>query len=103
MLAHVLYSLFINFKLKKTEKFQGKVEERLEFGTWKYGKYEEARQEIVEKTGKKNYDVEMTLWDGGMIIHASLSNDGTRFILKPLFSDESLDELFLIDDEEIKV
>ena len=72
-------------------------------GVFKYGSFGEAPPEISEKTGKKNYDVEMTLWAGEMIIHASLSNDGTRFILKPLFSDELLDELFLIDEEEIKV
>ena len=43
-------------------------------GIYKYGSFGEAPPEITGVTGKKNYDVEMTLWDGDLVIHASLSD-----------------------------
>ena len=54
-------------------------------GTLKHGSFDEAPPEIAEKTGKKNYDFEMTFWDGGMVSHASITDNGTRMIMKPMF------------------
>ena len=71
-------------------------------GIFKHGSFGEAPLEIREKTGKKNYDVKMIMWDGNMTFHATLSENGTKFIIKPLFSDDLLDEIFLISEEEIK-
>jgi len=62
----------------KTEKFEGKVGEKHLFGTWKYGEFEEARKEIAEKTGKKNYDVEINMFDSMWKTKGVLSEDGEK-------------------------
>ena len=85
-------------EMVKTEKFQGKVEERLEFGTWKYGKYEEARQEIVEKTGKKNYNVEITMFDSMWKTKGVVSDDGKMITMWNL--NNELDFFEILSDED---
>lgn len=46
-------------------------------GTWKYGDFGEAPADVVNATGKGNYNVEMSLWGGMLKILAALSDDGT--------------------------
>ena len=46
-------------------------------GTWKYGEFGEAPQEIQEKTGVKNYNLEMSTNFFGFIFHGVVSEDGT--------------------------
>ena len=66
-------------------------------GTLKYGSFGEAPTEIVEKTGNKMYDFEMILWDGEMITHATITDNGTRMVMKSMFPNSGpLDELFLL-------
>ena len=62
----------------KTEKFQGKIDEKHEFGTWKYGEFEETRPEIEEATGKKNYNVEITMFDSMWKTKGVVSDDGRK-------------------------
>ena len=66
-------------------------------GTLKSGLFDELPPEIAEKTGKKNYDFEMILWDGEMVTHASITDNGTRMVMKSMFPNcDPIDELFLL-------
>ena len=82
----------------KTEKFEGTVDERLEFGTWKYGEFEEARQEIQEKTGRKTYNVEITMFDSMWKTKGVVSDDGQKITLWNL--NNELDFFELLNDED---
>ena len=58
-------------------------------GTLKYGKFDKLTPEITAQTGKENYDVEMSFWNGQMTVHAVLSENGTKMIMTPLFDHTS--------------
>jgi len=44
--------------------------------TWKYGDFGETHPDILEKTGKSRYNVEMDMYSGFLKIQAVLSDDG---------------------------
>ena len=61
----------------KTENLTGdEIDESFGGGAWKFGEFEEARPEIAKHTGKKNYNVEITLWGGKWTTKGVVSEDG---------------------------
>ena len=70
----------------------------------KYGKFDKPTPEIAAKTGKDNYDVEMSFWAGQMTVHAVLSENGTKMIMSPMFDHTSneLEEFYWISRDDIE-
>ena len=82
----------------KSEKFVGKVDDTHLFGTWEFGDFGESRDEITKYTGKKNYNVNITLWDGMWKAKGTLNDDGTKITVWNLANE--LDHFEKISEED---
>ena len=53
-------------------------DESLSKGTFKFGEFDEAHPEVSKHTGKKNNNVEISLWGGLWLTKGILSDDGKK-------------------------
>ena len=63
------------------ETLQGKMDEQLSKGNWKFGEFGEAHPDLIKHTGKLNYNVEMNMMNGLWLRKGILSDDGMTISL----------------------
>ena len=56
-------------------------------GTWKFGEFEEAHPEVAKLTGKKNNNVDITLWGGRWLSKGVVSEDGKKITIWGMSND----------------
>ena len=79
------------------------LEDTLPKGTLKFGSFSKTSPKIIEKTGKKIYNVEIDFtFLAGMKMYAVLTENGTRMIMQSLLNKNKLEELFWISKEELE-
>ena len=56
----------------------GVMDEAMSKGTFKFGEFEEAHPDVAKFTGKKNYNVDMSMWNGMWLTKGIVSDDGKK-------------------------
>lgn len=59
----------------------GGMDESISAATWKFGEFEEAHPEVAKHTGKKNNNVDITLWGGKWLTKGVVSKDGKKITI----------------------
>lgn len=77
----------------------GLDESSFSVGTWKFGEFEEANPEVAKYTGKKNNNVDITLWGAKWKIRGVVSDDGKKVTIWRTSSNE-LDSFNWMSEED---
>ena len=71
----------VNGEDVKMETLQGPLDSEFSLGTWKFGDFEEAHPEVAKETGKKNNNVEISMWGDMWVTKGVVSDDGTNITI----------------------
>ena len=63
------------------ETLQGKMDEQLSKGNWKFGEFGGAHPDLIKHTGKSSYNVELNMMNGLWIRKGIISDDGLKIYL----------------------
>ena len=69
-------------------------------GTWKHGEFHETMKEIEEKTGVKNYNLEIQFMGGKIKIYGVLNEDGQGATVCSMMG--NMDEIIYLTPEVLK-
>ena len=69
--------------------------------TLKHGSFDKTPSDIVEKTGKDNYDVEFT-FSTGMKMYAVLTDNGSKIVMKSVSDPSKIEVLTWMSSQELK-
>ena len=69
-------------------------------GTWKYGEFHETMKQIEEKTGVKNYNLEIQFMGGKIKMYGVLNEDGQGATMCSMMG--NMDELIYLTPEVLK-
>ena len=72
----------INGENVKVEKVIGMFDDSMQpFGTWKFGDFGKASDEIVDHSGKTNYNIDIELWGAMWKTKGVVGDDGTKITI----------------------
>jgi len=69
-------------------------------GTFSFGDFGDAHDEVAKETGKKRYNVEISAWGGSWKPHAVLNDDGTKLTYYGMA--RSIDSMVWMSKEEVE-
>ena len=69
-------------------------------GTWKYGEFHKTMKEIEEKTGVKNYNLEIQFMGGKIKMYGVLNEDGQGATVCSMMG--NMDEIIFLTPEVLK-
>ena len=69
--------------------------------TLKHGSFDKTPSDIVEKTGKDNYEMEFT-FSTGMKMYAVLTDNGSKIVMKSVSDPSKIEVLTWMSSQELK-